>query len=80
MNNRYILYSRTGCHLCEEMLSALRAIGSGEDFHIEVVNIDDDPALVHLYGARIPVLVSAQDNSVVSEHILDENAFMQSLE
>ena len=60
-------------------MSVLQDIGAGNLFQVEVVNIDNDPALQHLYGARIPVLVSAQDNTVISEHFLDKKAFLDSL-
>ena len=79
MSNRFTLYSRPGCHLCEEMMTTLQDIGAGNLFQVDVVNIDKDPVLQHLYGARIPVLVSAQDDRVISEHFLDKKVFLDSL-
>ena len=61
------------------MYAELHTLGAGDDFLVEVVNIDNDPALVHRYGARIPVLVSVHDDSIISEHFLDKQAFLQAL-
>jgi glutaredoxin len=50
------LYSRAGCHLCEEMLEALRGLPGAERFEIEVVDVDSDPQLARRYGETVPVL------------------------
>ena len=52
-----VLYSRRYCHLCEEMLAALRALDSGRDVSIEIVDVDADPALEARYGEHVPVLM-----------------------
>lgn len=46
------LYSRPDCHLCDEALEMLADLGIG----CEVVNIENDLALVRRYGTRVPVL------------------------
>ncbi len=52
----FTLYSRAWCHLCEDMLLALRALlGSG--VRIDVVDVDADPALVERYDELVPVLI-----------------------
>jgi glutaredoxin-like protein DUF836 len=50
-----VLYSRAGCHLCDEMHAALRA-RLGEDFPVAIVDVDADPDLQMRYGERVPVL------------------------
>jgi hypothetical protein len=52
-----VLYSRAGCHLCDEMHAALRA-QLGEDFPvaIAIVDVDGDLDLQMRYGERVPVL------------------------
>jgi glutaredoxin len=53
------LYSRPGCHLCDEMKAVVhRAIGSiQEPITIEEIDISTDPALEARYGLEIPVLL-----------------------
>lgn len=50
------VYSRNACHLCEEMIAALRNLQGRFRFEIEVVDVDGDPALERLYGAKVPLL------------------------
>jgi glutaredoxin len=49
---RAILYTRPGCHLCEEALSSL----SAEGFEVTLVNIDHDPQLSARFSREIPVV------------------------
>ena len=53
------LYSRPGCHLCDEMKAVVhRAIGSiQEPMTIEEIDISTDPDLEARYGLEIPVLL-----------------------
>ncbi len=50
-----LLYSRPGCHLCEELAADLEPLCEGRAV-VEVVDISEDPALERHYGLRIPVL------------------------
>jgi glutaredoxin len=52
-----ILYTRPGCHLCEEAKGEILAANCSDEYWLEEVNIETDPALVELYGWEIPVLV-----------------------
>ena len=49
------LYSRPGCHLCDDARVVIAAVCAelGESF--DEVSIDDDPALVERFGEEIPV-------------------------
>ena len=53
------LYSRPGCHLCDEMKAVVRrAIASiQEPVTIEEIDISTDPGLEERYGLEIPVLL-----------------------
>lgn len=53
------LFTRTGCGLCEEMLSEVIAHTRLSLADIELVDIDLRPELKALYGNRIPVLEKA---------------------
>lgn len=53
----FTLYSRSYCHLCEDMLQALMALQQpGERFEVAVVDVDADPALVARFDELVPVL------------------------
>ena len=49
-----ILYSRPGCHLCDEAADLLAVVAPGREFR--TVDIEDDLALLDRYGVRVPVL------------------------
>lgn len=72
------LYSRPGCHLCDEMLREVhRALGS-RDPGVQVVDIDQDAELLARYMLRIPVLTV--DGEEVCEGHFDPDAFRAALE
>jgi glutaredoxin len=49
------IYSRTGCHLCEDALKILQSMQSELDFDLEEIFIDGNEELEKLYGEKIPV-------------------------
>jgi glutaredoxin len=49
------IYSRTGCHLCEDALKVLQSLMDELNFEINEVLIDGDEELQRLYGEQIPV-------------------------
>ena len=51
------LYSRTWCHLCEDMLSSLQQLQTGQPFDLVVIDVDSDPALEQRFGEWVPVLM-----------------------
>lgn len=51
-----LLYTRPGCHLCEEAKAQIAAAACADQYTLEEVNIADDPALTELYGWEIPVI------------------------
>jgi hypothetical protein len=56
---RFLLYSRPGCELCEELLEELLALPAASEFDVEVVDVDSDAAAAVRYGHKIPVLLLA---------------------
>jgi hypothetical protein len=54
---RFLLYSRPGCGLCEEMLSDLAALPAARGIPIDVIDVDLEPAARARYGHKIPVLL-----------------------
>jgi hypothetical protein len=66
------VYSRAHCHLCDEMLEALRKLQGLGRFTIEVRDVDGDPALARRYGEDVPVL--AHGGQELCRHRLDADA------
>ena len=56
---RFVLYSRPGCGLCEDMLMQLAALPEAVSFGVDVLDVDADPATQMRYGHKIPVLLFA---------------------
>jgi hypothetical protein len=60
------LYTRPGCHLCDEVREAILALREElPPFELSEVNIEQDDGLLARYLERIPVV--AVDGEVVSE-------------
>ena len=53
---RVIIYSRPGCHLCEEAKKVIEASGCREEYTLEEINIESDAELRRLYRYDIPVI------------------------
>jgi glutaredoxin len=50
------LYTRTGCHLCEEAKAVIDPMLGEFGATLREVNIDDDAELTRRYGTDIPVV------------------------
>jgi hypothetical protein len=65
-----LVYSRPGCHLCEEALETIVALhAEGYRFELREVDIESEELLLRRYLERIPVV--EVDGEVVSELVLD---------
>ena len=53
---RVRLYTRPGCHLCDEAKAEIARAGCPHLFDLEEIDIDLDPRLATLYGYDIPVV------------------------
>jgi glutaredoxin len=53
---RVTLYSRPGCHLCDDVKTALAALDGDFPFTLVERNIEDDPGDMERYRYLIPVL------------------------
>ncbi|MDQ2976044.1 MAG: glutaredoxin family protein [Acidobacteriota bacterium] len=51
-----IIYSRPGCHLCEEAKEAIEAAACASEYALHEVNIESDPDLLKRYRYEIPVI------------------------
>jgi glutaredoxin len=50
------IYSRTGCHLCENAEATIKSLQNELDFELEVKLIDGSEELEKLYGHEVPVI------------------------
>jgi glutaredoxin len=56
VKTKVIIYSRPGCHLCEEAKEAMRAASCEGKYTLDEVNIENHPELLKRYKDDIPVI------------------------
>jgi thiol-disulfide isomerase/thioredoxin len=78
---RFTLYSRSWCHLCEDMLAALQAFMAreGRPYSVDVVDVDADPGLVARFDELVPVLYGDPTGPELCHYFLDEAALRRHL-
>ena len=64
------LYTRPGCHLCDDARDAIGRVRAHADFDLVEIDIESDDALHRAYLERIPVV--ALDGQELFEHFVDE--------
>ena len=69
------LYSRLGCHLCEDMQNLLPAYLEEAGLALDTIYIDDDAVLEHEYGTLVPVLKAGEKE--ICHYFLDVKALQQ---
>ncbi len=68
-----VVYSRPGCHLCEEAIERIVAFhDEGYRFELREIDVESHDLLLRRYLERIPVV--EVDGVEVSELILDDAA------
>jgi len=69
------LYSRSWCHLCEDMQAAFAACMArlGQPYELDVIDVDADPQLVARYDELVPVL-AGPDGAQLCHYFLEEAA------
>lgn len=70
------VYSRPGCHLCEQLIEALQPMIRGRA-EFAVLDIDTRPAWIEKYATRIPVI--ELDGCFVCQYHLDADAIAAAL-
>jgi glutaredoxin len=56
MKAQVVIYSRPGCHLCEEAKEAMRAADCAGEYTLDEIDIETDSELLKRYGDHIPVI------------------------
>jgi hypothetical protein len=67
------LLTRVGCHLCDEMLDAVRPMAAARGAAVVLVDVDGDPELEAIYGNLVPVLFAGEphDGAELCRYRLD---------
>ncbi len=52
-----VLYTRVGCHLCDQTQQALEQLQGFWGFSLQVLDVDEDPVLEQRHGWFVPVLM-----------------------
>ena len=71
------LYTRPGCHLCDDLKATLLPLRRRQAFELREVDISHDPALERRYGHDIPVLLI--NGTEAARHRIDEADLMRRL-
>ena len=71
------LYTRPGCHLCEEAKTAMMPLLSEFGATLREVNIDEDKVLRERYGWDVPVIFLGARK--VAKHRLNVEQFRRQL-
>jgi glutaredoxin len=74
---RVVLYTRPGCHLCDDALAVLERVRAELPFALEARDIESDDDLLRRYLERIPVV--ELDGDEVFEFFVDEGELRRRL-
>jgi glutaredoxin len=73
------LYSKPGCHLCDDARAYLDELASTTDFDLDEIDIRRDPDLFERYRYRIPVIVvdgvERLEGRITAEDVLTLTSF-----
>ena len=70
----FTVYSRNGCHLCEDLLQQLRLLQQIHDFEIIEVDVDSSPLLKQQYDSLVPVVTFGDIE--ICHYFLDQAAIL----
>jgi hypothetical protein len=70
---QFTIYSRSYCHLCDDMRDALAAAmdergsaaGNIDEYAIKMVDVDADPVLLAQYDELVPVLLAGKNEGAM---------------
>lgn len=72
-----IVYSRPGCHLCDEAKEVIAGAGCDDEFVLEEINIETDRELLTRYRYDIPVVLI--NGNEAFRHRVDSRKFCELL-
>ncbi|MCC6417182.1 MAG: glutaredoxin family protein [Gemmataceae bacterium] len=71
---RVVMYTRQGCHLCEDAWALLEGHRARHGFTLVAVDVDADPDLAARHGREVPVVEidgKVRFRGVVNPHLLE---------
>lgn len=71
------LYTKSRCHLCDEMKSIIYKLKNEFQFEYDEINIENDNQLFERYKEKIPVLMI--NGKLFTKYRLDENNLREKL-
>lgn len=60
MSRCFILYTRVGCPLCEDMAEAVRPLIEAAGHRVQEVDVDANPVLKARFGSDVPLLFEGE--------------------
>jgi len=75
--HKVIVYSRKGCHLCEEVKQSLSRLADRAAFTWREVDIDEDAELREKYNEEVPVVFV--DGRKAFKYHMSERQFLERL-
>jgi len=72
-----VLYSRKGCHLCDEVKSTLSRLETRGGFTWSEVDIDSDPELQQKFDQEVPVVFI--NGKKAFKYRMEERDFLRAL-
>jgi glutaredoxin len=73
-----VLYTRAGCHLCDEAKELLVELQRKVAFALREVDIDQDPELKRLYNDEVPVIFIGDRKAF--KYRIDPRQFLKKLQ
>lgn len=73
-----ILYTRRGCHLCEDFEQELRHMQSETPFEVEIRDVDARPEWRTAYNDQVPLLLAG--DAEIARYFLDPERLRRHLE
>lgn len=64
--------SREYCHLCHDMIAALKEVQQSKMFEFKVIDVDENPEWEEKYGELVPVLLAGDEE--ICHYYLDNAA------
>lgn len=78
MSKGLLVYSREGCHLCQDLLADLESFEEFSSLPVTVVDIDKDAELMKQFSHDVPVLNYGQQR--VCKHFFNPQALREVLD
>ncbi|MGH9670360.1 MAG: glutaredoxin family protein [Terriglobales bacterium] len=76
--HQVVLYTRAGCHLCDQVKSTLARLEKCGGFTWKELDVDSDPELVRQFGEQVPVVFI--DGKKAFKYRMAERDFLRRLQ